>query len=203
MPSPIHFYLDVSSPYGYFGAMLIEPLAAKHGRSVEWHPILLGAMFKSTGNQSLIQQPLKGPYSLHDFARSARFHGIPFNIPPVFPISGVAVGRAFLVLQEVSPTAAVAFLKDALTAFFVEGIDVSDANKAVTLAAQHGHAFGLSAAQIGDAMSTPAIKDALKAEVDGALAKGVFGSPFMIVDDEPFWGVDRLPQLDRWLTARF
>ncbi|MGH8677651.1 MAG: DsbA family protein, partial [Burkholderiales bacterium] len=69
MVNPIEFYFDFSSPYGYFGSTRISALAAKHGRSVVWKPILLGAVFKVTGSGPLPSQPLKGDYSLRDIAR--------------------------------------------------------------------------------------------------------------------------------------
>ncbi|MEP7329929.1 MAG: DsbA family protein, partial [Betaproteobacteria bacterium] len=70
--APIDFYFDFSSPYGYIAAQKIEALAARHGRTVNWHPILLGVIFRTTGGAPLPQLPMKGPYSVHDFARSAR-----------------------------------------------------------------------------------------------------------------------------------
>ncbi len=84
MAQPIDFYFDYSSPYAYIAAQQIETLAARHGRSVDWHPILLGAIFPTTGGMPLVDIPLKGDYSRHDFARSARFAGVPFSMPPVF-----------------------------------------------------------------------------------------------------------------------
>ena len=76
MAAPIDFYFDFSSPYGYLAAQKIDALAAKHGRTVDWHPLLLGVVFKETGMAPLTMVPLKGEYSKRDFARSARFHGI-------------------------------------------------------------------------------------------------------------------------------
>jgi len=61
--SPIDFYFDFSSPYGYLASEKIEALAARHGRSVDWHPILLGIVFRETGAKSLTEVPLKGNYS--------------------------------------------------------------------------------------------------------------------------------------------
>ncbi|MBI2225012.1 MAG: DsbA family protein, partial [Betaproteobacteria bacterium] len=75
MANPIDFYFDYSSPYGYFAAMKIDDLAARHGRSVNWKPILLGAVFKVTGGKPLPSLPLKGDYAKRDMARSARFLG--------------------------------------------------------------------------------------------------------------------------------
>src|SRR3546814_9416021 len=90
----IEFYYDFNSPYGYIGANLVEDLAAKHGRTVDWKPVLLGAIFKVTGSGPLPEVPLKGDYSARDFARSAKFHGLPYRFPDEHPFSPVAASRA-------------------------------------------------------------------------------------------------------------
>jgi hypothetical protein len=81
MADPIAFYFDFSSPYGYLASTRIDALAEKHGRMVTWRPFLLGVAFKTTGQLPLVEQPLRGPYSLHDFARSARLLGVRFQLP--------------------------------------------------------------------------------------------------------------------------
>ena len=81
MAAPIEFIFDFSSPYSYLASERIEPLAARHGRSVDYQPMLLGAAFKATGMPVLVDVPLKGEYSRRDFARSARFAGVPFTMP--------------------------------------------------------------------------------------------------------------------------
>ncbi len=87
MTAAIDFYFDFSSPYGYLAAQRIEDLARAHGRDVEWHPVLLGVIFKETGAVPLTQVPIKGDYSRRDMVRSARFHGIDdFRMPIRFPI---------------------------------------------------------------------------------------------------------------------
>jgi 2-hydroxychromene-2-carboxylate isomerase len=97
MSAPIEFYFDLSSPYGFLAAQKIEALAAKHGRGVDWRPVLLGAMFRQTGMAPLTEIPLKGEYSKRDFARSARFHGIAgFRQPSRFPIPTQAPARIIL-----------------------------------------------------------------------------------------------------------
>ena len=60
---------------------------------------------------------------------------------------------------------------------------------------------GVDAAAARAAIDDPAIKEALKRANDEAIAKGVFGSPFVVVDGEPFWGMDRLDQVERWLAT--
>ena len=81
--------------------------------------------------------------------------------------------------------------------YFAKGIDITPAEKVADIA----EALGENRAHVLAAMADPAVKERLKNEVDAALAKGVFGSPYIIVDGEPFWGNDRLDQVDAWLTT--
>jgi len=196
MAADLDFYFDFSSPYGYFSAMRIDELAAKYGRKVKWHPVLLGVVFKHSGAAPLTMVPLKGDYSIHDFKRTARFHGIEFNFPGVFPIASQNAARVVLWLQaNAGEDAAKDFAKAVYRAFFVEGKDISDlANLQAVMAQQ-----GLDVTQLTGAISEPAIKEQLKQEVEQAIQRGVFGSPYIIVDGEPFWGFDRFEQLEATL----
>jgi 2-hydroxychromene-2-carboxylate isomerase len=194
---PIEFYFDFSSPYGYLGACLIDDLAARHRRTVDWHPILLGPVFQQSGNAPLIGQPLKGAYAARDFPRMARYLNIPFTLPDPFPIGTVAAARAFYWVQDQDAGKARTLARSLLNRFYVEGRDIGAAESVIEVAA----ACGIDAAALQAALSNPAVKARLKDEVDGAIAKGVCGSPFFIIDGEPFWGCDRLPQVDAWLKS--
>ena len=93
---PLDFYFDFSSPYGYLMSEKIDAVAARHGRKVRWHPILLGVIFKATGSAPLtLQNPAKAAYSIHDFERSARFMGIPYRHPTHFPLATQNAARAY------------------------------------------------------------------------------------------------------------
>jgi 2-hydroxychromene-2-carboxylate isomerase len=198
MTAAIDFYFDFSSPYGFIGSEMIEALAARHGRSVAWHPVLLGVVFWRTGSMPLTEVPLKGDYSKRDFARSARFYGVAaFRLPTLFPIATQAPARIVLWLQRTNPELAVGALHALYRAFFVDDVDISNTDRAAANAAQ----YGVDAAAARAAIDDPAIKDALRLENDKAIAAGVFGSPFVIVDGEPFWGVDRFDQVERWLAT--
>jgi len=197
MNAPIEFFFDFSSPYGYLASQKIEALAAKHGRSVDWHPILLGVMFRATGMAPLTEVPMKGEYSKRDFLRSARFHGLQFRMPSRFPIPTQAAARIMLWQKAKDPALAVRVAKALFRAYFADDIDISSPDAAVAAAAAEGVDAGAARAAIDD----PAVKDALKRGVDTALARGVFGSPYVVVDGEPFWGLDRFDHLERWLAS--
>ena len=164
---------------------------------MNWKPVLLGPMFKVAGTAPLAQIPLKGPYSVRDFPRTARFLSIPYKHPDPFPIGTQNAARAFYGLNDRDAVKAHQFAMACYSAYFVKGIDISPAETVADIAAS----LGEDRAQALAAMSDPAMKDRLKKEVDDALAKGVFGSPFIIVDGEPFWGNDRLDQVDAWLAS--
>jgi 2-hydroxychromene-2-carboxylate isomerase len=198
MKAPIEFYFDFSSPYGYLASHKIDALAAKHGRSVDWRPMLLGFVFKQTGTAPLTMIPLKGEYSKRDMMRSARYHGIEdFRMPSPFPIPTQAAARVMLWAKADDPALAVRIAKALYRSYFYDGRDISNADVVADIAA----ATGADRAKARASMDDPAIKDALKREVDGAIARGVFGSPFVFVDGEPFWGLDRFDQVDRWLAS--
>lgn len=196
MKQPIDFYFDFSSPYGYMGAMQIDALAAKYERQVLWHPMLLGVAFKATGAAPLPLIPIKGEYSVRDMARSARFMGIPYKHPSNFPLATQHAARAFLWMNDRDTQQARRFALATYHAYFVEDSNISELDLVLEIAQQNGADRNALSTVLGDA----AIKERLKAEVELAMARGVFGAPFFFVDGEPFWGCDRLPQMERWLA---
>jgi len=196
MAQALDFYFDFSSPYGYFAAMRIDALAAKYGRTVNWHPVLLGVVFKTTGGQPLPLVPLKGTYVLRDFERTARFHDIPYRRPANFPVATQLAARAMVWIgQNYGAAKAVEFAKAVYTVYFSDGADITQPEEIAKVA----QAAGFLPQAVLDGANSQPVKDALKAEVDAAIARGVFGSPFVIVDGEPFWGFDRFDQLEAFL----
>ena len=199
MKAAIEFYFDFSSPYGYLASQRIEALAAKYGRTVNWRPVLLGPAFKAMGMPILVTIPLKGDYSKRDFPRSARFHGVPYKQPSPFPISTLAATRVFYWLKEKDERKAIEAAKAFYKAYFVDNLNISEAENVVKIA----QSLGCDAAEVRAALENQSVKDRTRAEVEASLAKGVFGSPYIVVDGEPFWGMDRLDQVERWLKEPF
>ena len=195
--TPIDFYFDFSSPYGYLASEQIDALAARYNRAVNWHPILLGAIFKVTNTIPLVQMPVKGDYYIRDFARSARFAGIAFKYPDPFPIATQNAGRAFIWINDRDPQLARDFAHACLRAYFIGNTNISSLDALLPIA----KALGVDGDQLAAAVNSPEIKDRFRAQNEAAIARGVCGSPYFIVDDEPFWGADRLPQLEKWLQT--
>ncbi len=197
MSDPIEFFFDFSSPYAYFATFRLEELSRAVGREVHWKPIMIGAAFKETGNQPLIHQPLKGDYVRHDWARQAGRMGVPWVLPDPFPIAALAPSRAFYWFDERGPEQAKTFAAAAFHAYFGEGKDIS-APDALTGAIE---AAGGEAGEVIAAIQQPALKEHLKQETMAAIGRGVCGSPFFIVDGEPFWGSDRLWMIKKWIRG--
>ncbi|MBI2296196.1 MAG: 2-hydroxychromene-2-carboxylate isomerase [Betaproteobacteria bacterium] len=197
MAQPIDFYFDFSSPYGYFASTKIDDIAAKYGRMVTWRPILLGAIFKITGGQPLPTIPLKGSYARHDLARTARLFKVPFRLPTKFPIAGQAPSRAFYWVGDKDSALARKLAHALYHAYFVADRDVSNPEVTANVAAK----LGVDREQLVQALDDPAVKERLRSEVDAAIERGVFGSPYIVIDSEPFWGSDRLDQVERWLET--
>jgi len=197
MANPIDFYFDFSSPYGYLGSTRIEEIAAQHGRSATWRPVLLGAMFKITGGQPLPTVPLKGSYATHDMARTARLMKVPFKLPSKFPIAATAPSRAFYWISDRDPALGKALAQALFHAYFAEDRDISNPEVTGNVAAK----LGMSKEELLQALNEPAVKERLRSEVEAAIERGVFGSPYVVIDGEPFWGVDRLSQAEKWLET--
>jgi 2-hydroxychromene-2-carboxylate isomerase len=194
----IDFYFDFSSPYSYIASEEIEALAERHGSEIHWHPVLLGAVFKPAGSVPLTEgYGPKARYSIRDFDRAAAFVGVPYRHPRVFPIGTVAAARAVLWLQRESPAQVAPFIHAAFRAFFVADRNISE--PAVVLELARG--LGIDTGRLAAGVQEDAIKDALRSEVEQAIARGVFGAPTIFVDGEMFWGHDRLPHVERWIAT--
>ncbi|MBQ0935294.1 2-hydroxychromene-2-carboxylate isomerase [Ideonella paludis] len=193
----IEFYFDFSSPYAYVANEWIDALAARHGRTVRRHAILLGVAFAAAELKSPVAYPLKREYSLHDFARSARFERVPYVQPTPFPIATHHAARVFWWLHDTQGDAPAAqWARSAFRAYFTQGVVLSDPGALRELA----QASGLDAAAAEAAWNDPIWKDRLREANEQALRAGLFGAPFFVVDGEPFWGNDRKAQIERRLA---
>jgi 2-hydroxychromene-2-carboxylate isomerase len=200
-PEPLHFYFDFISPFGYFASLRIDALAARHGRIVQWHPMLLGvSVMKVMGLKPLLDTPLKGPYTANDVRRYARLHGITLgratNAPMMNPLTA---GRAFAWARQHRPDAAKALAQAMLHAYWHDGIDLSEPAALLAIHIPPQFSATVSAAELITAAQSPEAAQLLRGDVEASLKAGVFGSPTVVVDGEVFWGVDKLEQVETWL----
>lgn len=193
----IEFYFDFSSPYGYFASTRIDEIAARYNRGVDWRPYLVGTAMKATGHRPMINTPMFDDYVRVDVPRFARLLNVPFRLPDSFPLVASAASRAFYWLKEQDPGLARRFAGGTYHAFFGEGRDISKMDELRRIAGD----CGVAGDALVEASQAPRVKDLFREQNAAALAKGVFGSPFILVDGEPFWGADRLYQVEKWLET--
>lgn len=196
-PTPIEFWFDFSSPYSYLASEKIDDLAARFKRRVQWRPMMLGAAFKATGSQPLLSVPLKGEYSRHDLERSARYLNVPYRLPSRFPAITLTAARAYYWLHSQDCEQARRFAQAVFRAYWVHDRDIEQIEVVAALAMS----LNIDATALTNAVQQQEWKDKLRFETEGVVARGMFGAPFFFIDNEPFWGVDRLPQMERWLEG--
>jgi len=196
---PIDFYFDFLSLYGYFASLRIEELAARHGREVRWHSMLLGvSVMKTMGLKPLLETPLKGDYVIRDTARYLRRHKLQLARRLTDPFMDPrAAARGFYWVRRHRPGQEAGFARAALHRYWVEGHDLGALVEVAALAP----CIGVQPAALLEGIESEAARSDLRDAVAASLARGVFGSPFFIVDGEPFWGSDRLELLDEWLAS--
>lgn len=191
----IEFFYDIGSPYSYLCATQIDGVGAKHGREVRWRPMLLGAVFKATGNDMPARVPAKAKWMLSDLTLWAKSYRVPFTFPPIFPANTVRAMRACTFAAERGKVREMSLAL--FEGYWARGLDPSSEEGLQKASA----AAGLDAAEVLAAIETQPMKDALRKNTDEAIARGVFGAPAMLVGSHLFWGNDRLPLLDRMLAG--
>ncbi len=195
MPTPIEFLFDVGSPTTYLAHKRIPDLIARTGVEVVYVPVLLGGVFKATGNASPVTVPAKGAYMGADMARFAKRFGVTLNMNPFFPINTITMMRmtAGLVGDDRFPE-----LVDTLfNAMWKSRKNMGDPDVLASVLA--GAGFD-PAALLALAESAEA-KDRLKANTESAVARGAFGAPTFFVGDEMFFGQDRLDWVEEAATG--
>lgn len=195
-PGEVDFYFDFSSPYSYLAAESIETMAKRHGHRVNWIPMMLGVIFKSTGSAPLTEQhPWRASYSVMDFQRSAEMASVPFRYPSRFPQASHNAARVLLWLQQAAPEKAKPFALAVFRNLFVHNGDIQDATNLAGI----GRTLDIDEAALRACIQDPAVKQRLAASNENAIARQVFGAPTFFVGTEQFWGHDRMPHLERRL----
>lgn len=197
MNSPIDFYFDFLSPYGYLAATQIEDIAARYDREAEWYPFLLGVTVMNVmGMKPIMETPLKSDYALIDRPRMAKLLGVKLVIPDMEGVNSVAASRAYYWQREKDPALAKKLAMRLFRRLWVDGKDITEAEAVI----EEAEALGIDGAALSEGLKDSRVKALLRDAVDKAVARKVFGAPYFIVDDEPIWGLDRLWMLEHWLA---
>ncbi|WP_426172843.1 DsbA family protein [Massilia sp. TWR1-2-2] len=153
---------------------------------------------KIMGSKLLMEIPLKTDYIRTEAARYCRKHNVTLaRSLDAAPINPLPAARAFNWIAHTSPEAAQAFASNALRAYWESNHQLDQPEELIAA----GRAVQVPELLLQEALGDPRISASLRASVDDAIAKGVFGSPFIMVDGEPFFGVDKLKLVDEWLAT--
>lgn len=184
----LEFFFDVGSPTSYLAWTQLPALAADCGAQLAWRPMLLGGVFKATGNVSPVTNPAKARWMLGDLALWARHWGVPMTFNPHFPINTLTLMRGAAGVQMREPELLARYLEVVFDAMWRAPRNLGDA----AVLAQVLQEGGLDAARIADLAADPEVKAQLIATTDEAVARGAFGAPTFFVGGRMFFGQDRL-----------
>ncbi|WP_111411693.1 2-hydroxychromene-2-carboxylate isomerase [Billgrantia lactosivorans] len=191
------FWFEFASTYSYPAAMQLEHKAAERGIEVRWQPFLLGPIFQAQGwtDTPFKLFPAKGRYMWRDIERVCDRDGIRFRRPSQFPRNGLLAAR--IANWHADEPWVPAFVRSVYRANFEHDEEIADPQVIANCLAE----LKLDAAALLEEGQRPEAKEALRDATARAQALGIFGAPFFIAGDEPFWGYDRMEQALEWYAA--
>ncbi|WP_339865286.1 2-hydroxychromene-2-carboxylate isomerase [Paremcibacter congregatus] len=193
----IEFYFDFSSNYSYIVHKDIVALADKHGLTVHWKPIALGAIFKNLGHPMPEAGSAKQKYIWHDTMRSAALAGLPYRWPDPFPVNSIPAARGAYWILDTAPEKITDYAATVFTTIFSTSQDISQPDTLRKIV----DGLHLDSDAFLTAVQDETYKARLKQETAAAQDKGVFGGPIFFYGNEMFWGADRLAALDAHIAA--
>ena len=192
----VEFYFDLGSPYSYLAYYRLLQMAEQQEIQIVYKPILLGGVFKATGNRSPIEIPVKGVYSILDMQRWAEYYQIPMQMNPHFPMNTLTLMRILTGVQLLSLEKFEQVLKLLFDAMFGTPQNLNEP----TVLAEVLEPSGFSVEDIMSMVQSDVVKQKLITETEQAILRGIFGAPTFFVGDEMYWGQDRLHFVEQALN---
>ncbi len=193
----LEFHFDFGSPTTYLAYTQVQRIARQAGATLVWHPMLLGGVFKATGNASPVAVPAKGRWMMDDMRRWAQRWGVPFVMNPHFPINTLTLMRGASGMLIRQPADFQRYVDAVFQALWVAPQNLGDPG---VLAEVLG-AAGFDAAAFAALVSDPEVKAELVARTEASVARGAFGAPTFFVGSRMFFGQDRLDFVQEALAA--
>ena len=188
MTRTVEFFFDFGSPTSYLAWTQLPRLCAEAGAALVYRPMLLGAVFKATGNVSPVSVPAKGRWMQQDLARWVQRHGASFTMNPHFPINTLTLMRGAVAMQLQQPADFERYVEVVYRAMWQQPCNLGDA----AVLAQVLQGAGFDAEALLALTQQAEVKARLVANTEEAVARGVFGAPTMFVGEQMFFGQDRL-----------
>jgi 2-hydroxychromene-2-carboxylate isomerase len=184
----VEYFFDFGSPTSYLAWTQLPKIAAASGAEIVWRPMLLGGVFKATGNASPVSVPAKGRWMNEDIRRWAARYGVPFRHNPHFPINTLGLMRGAVGLQLRRSQDFGRYLEVVHRALWEGEKNLGDPAVLASVLADAGFDADAFAALVAE----PEVKARLLATTEEAVARGVFGAPTFFVGNAMFFGQDRL-----------
>lgn len=184
----VEFYFDLGSPYSYLAYYRLLQIADLQKIQIVYKPILLGGIFKATGNRSPIEIPAKGVHSMLDMQRWAEYYQVPMQMNPHFPINTLTLMRILTAIQLLHVEKFEQVLKLLFDAMFGTPQNLNEP----TVLADVLKSSGFKVDEIMAMIQSDEVKQKLITETELAIKRGLFGAPTFFVGDEMYWGQDRL-----------
>jgi 2-hydroxychromene-2-carboxylate isomerase len=188
MRKTLEFFFDLGSPATYLAYTQLPALCAETAAQLVYQPMLLGGVFKATGNASPITVPAKGRYMFDDLARYAQRYQVTLRFNPHFPINTLVLMRAVTGIQMRQPERFDDFVDCLFRALWVEGLHLGDPTVVANVLTEHG----FDPEEVLALANDESVKTALKNKTEQAVQRGVFGAPSLFVGNQLFFGQDRL-----------
>lgn len=195
MSNDVYFYYDYGSPTAYLAWTQLPELCERHQANLHYKPVLLGGIFKATGNSTPVLIAPKGKWLFKDIERYAVRYGVPYQMNPHFVINSMTMMRGAMWAQNTGVLES--YNKAMYEATWVNGLNMSEPDVIASVMNE----AGLDAAAMQLAVADDSIKKQLIEATGDAVEQGVFGAPTMIVNGELHFGQDRLDWVERQLAA--
>ena len=188
MTREVEFFFDFGSATSYLAYTQLPKIARDTGAHLVWRPMLLGAVFKATGNASPVNVPAKGRWMNDDLARWARRYGVAFVRNPFFPINTLTLMRGAVGMQMRGAEEFARYVEAIFRAMWVLPRNLADAEVLKATLAQ----ASFDSEEFMTLVADPQVKSKLIANTEEAVARGAFGAPTFFVGTQMFFGQDRL-----------
>ena len=197
MVKNIEFHFDFGSPTAYLAFTQLKIIAERNKTVIEYYPILLGGVFKATGNNPPASVPAKGKYMMTDLQRYADKYGVPYERNPFFPVNTLSLMRGAISYQDEGDF--IKYIEVMFKNMWIEPKNLNDEDVLKKVLIENNFDFDDFIKRITDQN----VKNRLISNTENAVNKGAFGAPTIFVGDQMFFGQDRMEFVEEYLNNWF
>ena len=192
----LHFYFDFLSPYAYFAWVQLERFCANHQLNTVLHPVVFGKLLDHWGQLGPAEIPPKKEFIFKYCYRYAALNNLSFDPPKYHPFNPLHALR--LSLEEACGENQRQVISAIFKAGWSHGRDLGEPTELISILSS----VDLDGEALVEKTKQTSIKERLKEETRQAIAKGVFGIPTIIIDDQLFWGNDQFEHIALYLDGK-